>query len=103
MVTLCCKFPRLSLFAAMLLIAQLVAAQPQQKFPAKPIRLIVAFTAGGTSDILARVVAPAMNEAFGHPIMIEPRASMRSTSVSRGRLNSSLKSSPTVCNSVAPG
>lgn len=62
-----------SLFAALLLIAQPGVAQAQQKFPTKPIRLIVAFTAGGTSDILARLVAPGINEAFGHPIVIEPR------------------------------
>ncbi len=46
----------------------------QQKFPRKPIRLVVAFTPGGTSDILARSVAPGMSETFGHPIVIENRA-----------------------------
>jgi len=73
MLSLRCKLPVWALLAALLLIAQPGAAQPQQKFPVKPIRLIVAFTAGGTSDILARLVAPGINEAFGHPIVIEPR------------------------------
>ena len=45
----------------------------QQKFPRKPLRLVVAFTPGGTSDILARFIAPAMSDTFGQPIVIENR------------------------------
>ena len=48
-------------------------AQAQQKFPSKPIRLVVAFTPGGTTDILARMVAPGMSETFGQPLVIEGR------------------------------
>jgi tripartite-type tricarboxylate transporter receptor subunit TctC len=47
--------------------------QAQQKFPLKPIRLVVAFTPGGTTDILARMVAPGMGETFGQPLVIENR------------------------------
>ena len=45
----------------------------QQKFPTKPIRLVVAFTPGGTTDILVRMVAPGMSETFGQPLVIENR------------------------------
>ena len=45
----------------------------QQQFPRKPIRLVVAFTPGGTSDILARSIAPGMTETFAQPIVIENR------------------------------
>jgi tripartite-type tricarboxylate transporter receptor subunit TctC len=45
----------------------------QQKFPVKPIRLVVAFTPAGTTDILARFVAPGMSETWGQPIVIENR------------------------------
>ena len=45
----------------------------QQKFPNKPIRLVVAFTPGGTTDILARMVTQGMSETFGQPIVIENR------------------------------
>lgn len=55
------------------LLAMPGLAQAQQKFPVKPIRLVVAFTAGGTTDILARLIAPGMNAAFGQPLVIEPR------------------------------
>ena len=48
-------------------------ALAQQRFPRKPIRLVVAFTPGGTTDILARIVAPGMSETFGQPIVIENR------------------------------
>ena len=53
--------------------AAAATAQAQQKFPTKPIRLIVAFTPGGTTDILARMVAPGMNETWGQPLVIENR------------------------------
>lgn len=49
------------------------ALHAQQKFPAKPIRLVTAFTPGGTTDILARMVGPGMSETFGQPIVIENR------------------------------
>ena len=48
-------------------------AHAQQKFPVKPVRLVVAFTPGGTTDILVRMVAPGMSETFGQPIVIENR------------------------------
>jgi tripartite-type tricarboxylate transporter receptor subunit TctC len=48
-------------------------AQAQQKFPAKPVRLITAFTPGGTTDILARMIAPGMQDAWGQPMVIEAR------------------------------
>jgi tripartite-type tricarboxylate transporter receptor subunit TctC len=48
-------------------------AGAQQKFPGKPIRLVVAFTAGGTPDTLARMIAPRIGEAWGQPVVIENR------------------------------
>ena len=48
-------------------------AHAQQKFPSKPIRLVVAFTAGGTPDTLARMIGPRMSETFGQPVVIENR------------------------------
>ena len=53
--------------------AGLTTVHAQQKFPTKPLRLVVAFTPGGTTDILARMVAPGMSETFGQPIVIENR------------------------------
>lgn len=49
------------------------AVHAQQKFPVKPIRVVVAFSPGGTSDVLARLIAQGMSEAWGQPIVVEPR------------------------------
>jgi tripartite-type tricarboxylate transporter receptor subunit TctC len=44
-----------------------------QAYPAKPIRLIVPFAAGGSTDIIARVVGQKMGESFGQQIVIDNR------------------------------
>ena len=48
-------------------------ATAQQKFPAKRIRIVVAFTAGGTPDTLARIIGQKMSENWGQPVIIENR------------------------------
>ena len=42
-----------------------------QSYPSRPIRLIVPYAAGGTSDILARQIGPKLTEAWGQPVVIE--------------------------------
>jgi tripartite-type tricarboxylate transporter receptor subunit TctC len=42
-----------------------------QAYPAKPIRLIVPYAAGGTSDILARQIGPKLSEGWGQPVIVE--------------------------------
>ncbi|MEQ1776409.1 MAG: tripartite tricarboxylate transporter substrate binding protein, partial [Burkholderiales bacterium] len=58
--------PGLALFAAA------ITAQAQS-YPAKPIRLIVPFPAGGPVDITARIIGPKVSEALGHNILIDNR------------------------------
>jgi tripartite-type tricarboxylate transporter receptor subunit TctC len=48
-----------------------LGAAHAQGYPAKPIRIIVPYAAGGTSDILARQLGPKLSEAWGQPIVIE--------------------------------
>lgn len=44
-----------------------------QAYPAKPIRIIVPFPAGGTSDILARLIGARMNESWGQQVLADNR------------------------------
>ncbi|MCU4122187.1 Bug family tripartite tricarboxylate transporter substrate binding protein [Variovorax sp. N23] len=50
------------------------AAHAQAAFPSKPITIIVPFSAGGTTDILARVVGQSMSTDLGQPVVIDNRA-----------------------------
>lgn len=52
------------------LLAMQLAAQP---YPNKPISLVVPQAAGGTNDIVARMVAPAFGEAIGASVVVENR------------------------------
>ena len=48
-------------------------ANSQSNYPDKPIRLIVAFPAGGSTDIIGRVVAQKLSERLGQSIVVENR------------------------------
>jgi tripartite-type tricarboxylate transporter receptor subunit TctC len=54
------------------LLALLVfSASEAQIYPAKPVRIIVPYAAGGTSDILARQLGPKLSDAWGQPVIVE--------------------------------
>src|SRR5712691_11822008 len=64
-----------TLSALVLLFAFAASAPAQQDYPTRPIRLITAAAQGGTSDILARVFAAHLTEAFKQPVVVDNRAS----------------------------
>ena len=61
---------------AALLAGGLVAATPAaaQNYPTKPVTIIVPFPAGGTTDILARIVGQGLTKELGQPVVIDNRA-----------------------------
>ncbi len=66
-------FTRIVFMAAPLAIAPAVASA-QQDYPAKPIRVIVPFPAGGSADLVARTVGQKFNENTKQPFIVENRA-----------------------------
>lgn len=46
----------------------------QQKYPVKPVRIIVPYAPGGGADVVARVIAQRMSETFEQPVVVDNRA-----------------------------
>lgn len=63
----------LNLLTVLLAAAAPVTASHAQGYPAKPIRLIVPFAAGSTSDIVARQISPRLSELLGQSVVVENR------------------------------
>ncbi len=58
---------------AVTVLAGACTVHAQTAFPNKPIRIVIPFTAGGTNDILARLLAPKLGEALGQPVVVDNR------------------------------
>jgi tripartite-type tricarboxylate transporter receptor subunit TctC len=44
-----------------------------QTYPARPMRIVVPFPAGGIADLFARVIGQKFNEAWGQPVVVDNR------------------------------
>lgn len=62
---------RILLVAACALLAPLVALS--QGYPSKPVRMIVGFPPGGSTDIMARLISPGLSETFKQQFVIDNR------------------------------
>jgi tripartite-type tricarboxylate transporter receptor subunit TctC len=58
-------------FAAFAIVLALSGSASGQSWPAKPIRMIVPYTPGGYTDLMARTVGQKLSEALGQPIIFE--------------------------------
>src|SRR3989475_3788829 len=56
------------------LLAAAAAGALAQTFPAKPVRVVVAFPAGGGTDIVARLLAPKLADIWGQQVIVDNRA-----------------------------
>jgi tripartite-type tricarboxylate transporter receptor subunit TctC len=63
---------RALLMASTILLMAVLPAQAQN-YPSKPIRIIVAYTPAGTTDILARAIGQKMSESWSQPVIVENR------------------------------
>jgi tripartite-type tricarboxylate transporter receptor subunit TctC len=61
---------------AFIVPAETARAQGANRYPSKPIHIVVPFAPGGTSDVLARAIGQKLNELWGQPVVIDnkPRA-----------------------------
>jgi tripartite-type tricarboxylate transporter receptor subunit TctC len=64
---------RFAAFSAAIVMALFGQTAQAQTYPNKPIKIIVPFPPGGTTDVVARLVAQRMSESMGQPITIENR------------------------------
>ncbi|MEI6722509.1 MAG: tripartite tricarboxylate transporter substrate-binding protein, partial [Betaproteobacteria bacterium] len=60
-------------FLALLACALCALPAFAQDYPSKPINIIVPLSAGGGTDLLARVLAVKLREKFGQPVVVENR------------------------------
>ncbi len=72
------KFTRIAALAA-LAIATSMSAQAQGGYPNKPIRVIVPFAAGSTTDIIARAITDKMGQSMGQSIVVDNRGGASGT------------------------
>lgn len=63
--------PFLAHTAAVLLAAALPALAAAQAYPSKPIKIIVPYSPGGTTDLLARLVGQKLTERMGQPVIVD--------------------------------
>jgi hypothetical protein len=86
------QFLRLAASAAAIPVVSRVASA--EVYPSRPVRLLVGFAPGGGTDVMARLLQPALSERLGQQIVIENRSGRRHqyrhggrAGVSTGRLH----------------
>ena len=67
------------LLALALFAAPAAAQNPGQAYPSGPLRIVVPFQAGGSTDMVARTLAQKLKDRFNQPVVVENRAGANGT------------------------
>src|SRR5712692_10269502 len=67
------RMRQLRVFVLAALALGFAAAAPAQSWPSKPIKIIVPFPPGNTTDIMSRLIGPKITERLGQPVLVENR------------------------------
>lgn len=59
--------------AGLVAMAASTGAGAAENWPTKPIRMVIPFSAGGNTDVVARLIAPRIEKAVGQPVVVENR------------------------------
>src|SRR5262249_7916046 len=73
------RHPRVIVIGLCMALAAATTAAGAQQYPTRPVRLVVPFTAGSATDILARLIGPKLNESWGHQVIVDNRPSAGGT------------------------
>ena len=58
---------------AMCVLLAAGAVQAQTAYPSRPVRMVVTFPTGGSSDLIARIISPPLSDRLGKPVLVENR------------------------------
>jgi tripartite-type tricarboxylate transporter receptor subunit TctC len=63
----------LGVLGGLLVATAALGAEPVESFPSRPIHIVLPFTPGGGTDVIARKLAPGMQQRLGQPVVIDNR------------------------------
>src|SRR4029453_8352128 len=65
---------RRSVVLGAIVLAAQTATAPAQDYPSRPVTIVVGYTPGATSDLLARTMAERLNAAWGQSVIVDNRS-----------------------------
>ncbi len=61
----------LGMLAGLLVATAALGAEPVESYPSRPVHIVLPFTPGGATDVIARQLAPGIHQRLGQPVVIE--------------------------------